>query len=91
MGAYNKEGRTAVDIAGSRNHLVVECYLRGEGADSSAEFWDAAEGGRNPGFGTSQLSQTSRGWHVPDAWHHRFVMSEINPPYDAHPLEQNRT
>lgn len=46
MGTYNKEGRTAVDIAASRNDLMVECYLRGEGACSSAEFWDAVDEGK---------------------------------------------
>lgn len=44
-GAYNKEGRTAIDIAIGHNHRVLECYLRGAGARSSVQFWNAADTG----------------------------------------------
>lgn len=46
VGAYNKDGLTAIDIAASRKHLLVQCYLQAEGARSSAEFWDAADKGK---------------------------------------------
>lgn len=45
LGAFNKDGYTALDVASSRNHLVIECYLRTEGAFSSLEFWGAADSG----------------------------------------------
>ena len=45
LGAFNKDGFTALDVASSRNHLVIECYLRTEGAFSSLEFWGAADSG----------------------------------------------
>lgn len=44
-GVFNKDGLTALDVASSRNHLVIECYLRTEGAFSSLEFWGAADTG----------------------------------------------
>lgn len=45
LGTFNSEALTALDIAAGRNHLLVECYLRTEGAVSSTQFWTAADSG----------------------------------------------
>ena len=45
LGAFNRDVLTAMDIAASRNHLLVECYLRTEGAFSAGQFWGAADAG----------------------------------------------
>lgn len=45
LGAFNRDILTAMDIAADRNHLLVECYLRTEGASSSGQFWNAADTG----------------------------------------------
>lgn len=47
LGACSKDGLTALDVAASRNYLLLECYLKTEGAFSSAEFWSAADSGKN--------------------------------------------
>ncbi|CAM9835784.1 unnamed protein product, partial [Ectocarpus fasciculatus] len=45
LASFNKENLTALDIATDRNHLLVECYLRTEGAVTSDQFWSAADSG----------------------------------------------
>eukprot|EP00903_Cladosiphon_okamuranus_P020913 g19205.t1 len=45
LAAFNRDVLTAMDIAAERNHLLVECYLRTEGAFSSGQFWSAADTG----------------------------------------------
>eukprot|EP00752_Nemacystus_decipiens_P009752 g8709.t1 len=48
LGAFNRDVQTAMDIAAGRNHLLVECYLRTEGAFSAGQFWSAADTGDAP-------------------------------------------
>ncbi|CAN0531046.1 unnamed protein product, partial [Ectocarpus sp. 12 AP-2014] len=45
LASFNNENLTALDIAADRNHLLVECYLRTEGAVTSDQFWSAADSG----------------------------------------------
>lgn len=45
LGAYNKDGHTALDVAASCHHLLIKYYLTTEGATTSAEFWEAADSG----------------------------------------------
>lgn len=45
LGTFNRDVLTARDIAAARNHLLVECYLRTEGAFCSGQFWGAADTG----------------------------------------------
>ncbi|CAN0345620.1 unnamed protein product [Ectocarpus sp. 12 AP-2014] len=45
LASFNNENLTALDIAADRKHLLVECYLRTEGAVTSDQFWSAADSG----------------------------------------------
>ena len=45
LGTFNRDILTAMDIAADRKNLLVECYLRTEGAPSSGQFWSAADAG----------------------------------------------
>ncbi|CAM9339848.1 unnamed protein product [Ectocarpus sp. 4 AP-2014] len=45
LASFNNENLTALDIAADRNHLLVECYLRTEGAVTSDQFWSAGDSG----------------------------------------------